>query len=199
MAMQVTLNTEETILCTIGSYSFTLGEPGPLSVDVSLLNETEAKQFWYNIQRKILQVDDMSELKEKLDATPQRQNIQMAHPKPPVPKKSFEDLIKENEKELKKLLAGNVATIKKNAQTLRTGQLRKLLSLEKEGKARKSVIKFVDELLEKYTSAITGQVGNESLEAEDMVKVSELSTQLTDVVESEVEEVTFSLPEDEEV
>lgn len=195
--MQVTLNPDKAAFCTIGATSWTFGEPGPHDVDLTKLSVQEANQLLYNLRRGVLSADDFSELEKMLDLAP---SPQYATPRE-VPIKEppkIEDALEEDKKELKKILSGNAASVKKIAQTLRPGRLRKLLELEREGKKRKGVVSFLSELIESHTKSVTANLGIDDMQAQDMVKVNELSTQLTDIVESEVEEVTFNLPEESE-
>lgn len=193
--MNVTLDPDKSAFCTIGKLAWTFGEPGPHSVDVSKLSEAEARQLLYNIKRGVLKTDDSSELEQLLDVAP-RPNYTTPNEVPLRKPPKIEDALEEDVKELKKILASTVATIKKESQKLRPGRLRKLLALEEEGKARKSVLSFLSELVASHTQSVTSAIGSIDLISQDRLKINELSTQLTDIVESEVEEVTFNLPEE---
>jgi hypothetical protein len=195
--MKLSLNVDKSAFCTIGQLAFTYGEPGPVDIDPTQLSEAEARQVVFNVKRGVLLADDLSPLESLLDMqpqAPQQQEQKVVRVQPPT----IDEAIERDNKELKKLLSKNASTVKKEAAQMRPARLRRLLGLEEEGKNRKGVVSFINELLKGHTDTVAKSIGLDDLQAQDMVKVTELSTQLTDIVESEMEEVTFNLPEESE-
>jgi hypothetical protein len=148
-------------------------------------------QLIYNVRRGILEAEDKEVLFKKGEQLPASSKRMATPSERPVtePAKEFksEEAIEEDLKGLRKLLKGPVASIQRKATDLRGGQIRKLLELEKVGKARVSLTVFLEELISKYSDAVTKAVGQEDLQA-TLPQVGNLS-QVSDVVESEHTEI----------
>lgn len=190
--MQVGLGTGSMIF--IGSHSFTFGDPGPKEIDLDELSPTELNQLIYNVRRGILTVDDKEALFEKGEKLPANSKKVATLEERPVtealPTFTSEEAVEEDLKGLRKLLKGSVATVQKEAKDLRSGQIRKLLELEKQGKDRVSLTLYLEELISKHSDAVTKAVGKEDLQA-FIPDVGNLS-QVSDVVESEHKEVMLN-------
>ncbi len=192
--MQITLNLDRGSFCFIGQHAFTYGEPGPKEIDIETLSDEERKQLLYNIKRGTLIIDDdsvLSQLAESNAAAISQESPRIQQRPVQVQDLSPEEAIEKDLEELKTLLKDEVATVKKEATSLRPARARKLLELERDGKARKSVVSFLEKLIDSHASIVTAKFAEE-LEIEDRVKTSQLSTQLTDIVESEEEQVTIN-------
>jgi hypothetical protein len=192
--MQVTLDPDRGAFCFIGQHAFTFGEPGPKEIDIEDLSPEEKKQLLYNLRRGVLIADDpdiVNRLAEPSNyATPDERPIERDKPIQ-ITSLSPQEAIEKDLEELKTLLKGKVATIKRQASDLRPARARKLLELERSGKSRKSVISFLEKLTSNHASMVTEKI-SEELVPKDRVQVTQLSTQLTDIVESEEEEVTIN-------
>ena len=189
--MKVTLDVDKTPFCTIGPYNFTYDEPEH-DVSVVGLPEDLAKQLLYNVRRGTLRTDDMEALKHLADvpvATPSLMPAAAIPIRTEDVTDNMESTIDKNRKALKKVLTGTIPSVKKESAEFRLGSIRKLLELEKEGKNRKKLIAFFEARMTAHTQEVTDAKGGEDLEATDAIQSALLSTQLTDIVVSEEEEV----------
>ena len=194
--MKLELNTEKSPFCSIGPFSFTFGQQ-ECDIDVDQLPDEYKKQLLYNINRGTLLTEDKEALASLVSS------MQQATPVPveqiPIQHNQVsqraeapvKDPIKEDLKPLRALLRGTVATVKKEAATYSIGRLRKLLELEKDLKNRKSVVTFLEEQLERHQNAVKAVVIGEDTGPVNQGDPFAQSTQITDIVESEEEEVTF--------
>lgn len=194
--MKVSLNTEKCSFCQIGPFLF-IPNSEDHEIDVNELSDEYKKQLLYDLRRGMLFSNDREGLSEL------NKSMQPVTPTPvemkPVSNESVvkavkesEDRIKENIQPLKNLLRQTVATVKKEAANFSVGKLRKLLELEKETKNRKSVVSFLAEKLEQHEKSVTKTVSNgdgKPVRIPDPFRRE--STQVSDVVESEVVQVTF--------
>jgi hypothetical protein len=197
--MHITLNTDKSSFCTIGTFSFTFLEPGPQYVDLEQLTSEEIQQIYYNIKRNVLKTDDVEKLETSLGIAKKPQyvtpnEVPITTPLKMDDRPSLEAALEEDQKELKKILAGVTSSIKKQASSMRPGRLRKLLELEKKNKKRVGVIAFLTETVNQHVESVQNVFQGEDLIPEDGIKLSELSTQLEDIVESDVEEVILKIP-----
>lgn len=184
--MDVSLDPDKGSFCTVGPHFFTFGEPGPLKVNIGQLSKEELAQLMYNLKRGVLVADDKKELDLLVQpnySTPQEVPIQEATVLPPV----GEDAIEEDLKVLRELLSGNVNTVMRTAGDFRPARLRKLLELEEGGKARKGLISFLKSFVDSHVDSVRKAIGSKDLEPIDVLELRKLSTQLTDIVESEQE------------
>ena len=185
--MEVSLaNLERHSMLFIGSISLTSENPGPVTVDVDSLSKEEAYQVLFNIKRGILSTDssmDALEKKLSVETTP----VQVAP-----------TAVEEINPELKKLLNKRVNTIKKEAKELSVANLRKTLELEKNGKDRKSVVSFLEELYAKHAKEVTEKLKSMQNNSEkEGLDAQTFLDDLPDVVESNEEEIEFTLPDKE--
>ncbi len=190
--MQVELNIEKSPFCTIGPYSFTYGHPEH-KVNTDKLTPEYKKQLLYNLRRDILRTEDKEAMTGLIDdPTPQGPALVAVLPvSPDDVAESMEDIVGKNTRVLKKILLGTIPSVKKEAAIMRLGNLRKLRELEEKGKNRKRLLDIFSKHLEIHTTEVMEAKGNEDLESIDMVSVSNLSTQLTNVVISEEEQITI--------
>lgn len=197
--MKIELNTEKSSFCIIGSYSFTFGQT-EYDVDPETLSPDLRKQFIYNLRRGVLLTKEAGALERLLEDEVQIEAPATPAQQPQVlqPILSDSQRIEEDLKQLRKTLAGNIASVKAEAVNFRVARLRKLLELEKEGKARKSLISFLSELLDQHSSSVLSAVGSEDIGDSHQVDPQATSTQITDIVESEGEEISFSLDDVQE-
>ena len=107
-------------------------------------------------------------------------------------------VVEETDPELKKLLNKRVNTIKKEAKELSVADLRKTLELEKNGKDRKSVVSFLEELYAKHAEEVTEKLKSMQNNSEkEGLDAQTFLDDLPDVVESNEEEIEFTLPDKE--
>lgn len=185
------LEIDKTPFCSIGPYMFNYDEPKH-DIPVDEIDETLKKQFLYNFRKGILKSSAPDVVSRLADVSIVSQDpaLTVAVPIREIDvTNSMEDLIDENRKALKKILLGTIPSVKKEAATMRLGNLRKLTELEKEGRNRKKLISFFIQRLEVHTAQVNDSKGTEDLIPKDMILTSMLSTQLTDVVVSEEEEI----------
>jgi len=188
--MKVELNTDKSPFLTIGPYSFTFGTPEH-NVAVEELNDELKKQFVYNIRRSVLKLENKEDIQKLLDVetpdTPMPANVIPIRPTDVA--QNMEDTIDKTVKILRGILKGTIPSVKKEAATLRLGSLRRLLELEQEGKNRKKLIEFFQKRLSAHRAEVVQAKGTEDMQPVDAVQVDTLSTQLSDIVESEEEQV----------
>ena len=196
--MKFTLNTDQTIIYVAGRYQFTMGE-STHDIDPNHMTAEEKAQLLYGIKTNVILAD--SEVVSVLQPEDKPQYTTPQEVPVVIPQKSIEDTLQEDLKELRAILEGNTASVKKKSALMRVGRLRKLLELESEGKKRKGVISFLNEVIEHHTGSVIEAVsdGSEDMQPQDVIQIKTLSTQLEDLVESEEEEITFKLPEDDSV
>lgn len=188
--------------------NFTYDTPGPVTVNLDELSPTQKNQLMYNCRIGALAVSDKDALLEACAALPaaspafttgHEQPVQKQEPPKDAMRAAEEDLDK-----LKELLDAHHSTVKKNVVGLRPAQLRSLLELEQSGKKRKSVLKFLEEVVAKHADSVTSQLAEEGdlmdapRNAVFQADPGARSTQITDVIESDEEEVTL-IPSDEEL
>lgn len=192
-------NPDRAGFCKIGDHLFTFDVPGPADVDVSKLSPEELSQFLYNYRRGVLACNDPDELTRVCEGSwSAAKSYSTPAERPLAPDKSplLEDVvdpIREDLKELKALLQKGVNTVKREVRDLPVGRVRKLVELEIAGKNRKSLKAFLNELLAKHAKGVLGSVGDEDA-GDSLAGVKPLgSKQVTDVVDSEVEQVQVVL------
>lgn len=185
--MKVELDVNKSPFISIGPYNFNYGQPLH-DIVVDDLPEELKKQFLYNLRRGTLKTTDREELKKLVDVpSPMPSNI--------IPiknidvSKSMEETIEDNLKMLKKILSGTIASVKKEAATLRISNLRRLYELELQGKHRKTLVSFFQELMDQHTQQVMTAKGTEDMQPVDRLQLETLSTQITDVVESDEEQI----------
>jgi len=190
-------------LLFIGPLTFTYDDPGPKEIDLRNFSKDQIDQIVYNWRQGVLIVDDEDELKSWAEAsTPTAKGY--STPAGPVPQidparptaKSPVEAQEEAAKQLKKLLSGRIPTIRAALPGLRMAELRKLLELEKSRKARKKVITMLEEVIASHENEVLASVGTQDLSqmagihSQDGVVAK--STQLSDIVESEVEQIVLN-------
>lgn len=191
--MLVKLNEEKAPFCQIGSYYLTFGEPGPHDIDVDSLTEEQKKQLAYNVKRGVLETDE--DVNDLLDtpvqySTPEERPIQKVQP---IQAKTPDEIIADDIKELRALLRRKIPEVKKVAQDMRPARLKRLLELERETKARKGIMIFLNDLLALHESTVAARVGQDDVGGKHQIDLHAVSTQVSDIVESEEEEVTIEL------
>jgi hypothetical protein len=189
--MKLTLNSDKVPFCAIGTLYWTSVAPGPIEVNLKTLDKKEVQQIRYNLNRDVLLTDDRSELDPYDNMVVNNQAASI--PSPPTMK--LQDALEIDRQELRRALEGRVPSVKKFAQELRPGRLRRLVDLEREGKNRKNLLEFLNMLLTNHTETVKNFLQHgEDLEPQDRIRLAQLSTQLSDIIESEKEEVNFNLP-----
>jgi len=204
--MKVMLNKDKHGMLFIdGLPPLTFDEPGPVEVDLESLTPAQFNQLSYNLLRGAIAVDkpeEMGHYARKIN--PVEAETIVEEPVPVVPKE-IDEVIEEQEVELKKLLTKTIATIKKSVPAMRAGEIRKLLNMEKAGKNRKSLVQFLSEANEAHENAVTSHVGKQGIDLDahkGIVKgglgLGKYSNNVTDVVDSEEEEVTIKTTAEED-
>jgi hypothetical protein len=204
--MKVMLNKDKHGMLFIdGLPPLTFDEPGPVDVDVQSLTPAQFNQLSYNLLRGAIAVDKPEELGHYARTLQPVGETVVEEPVTPAQPKEIDEVIEDQQQELKKLLTKTVSTIKKSVPAMRAGELRKLLELEKSGKNRKSLVQFLDEACEAHANAVTHHVGDEGIDLKahaGLVKgglgLRRYSQNLTDVVDSEEEEVTIKTTAEED-
>lgn len=204
--MQVALaNRERQSMIFLGDpLDFTYDTPGPREVDLDSLTPTQKNQLLYNCRLGILAVDDKEALLQACSGAPAAsQSFTTAHEQPlgQEPPKDAVDGRKSDLEALKLLLDAHHSTVKKNVRNLRPAQVRDLLELEQKGKKRKTILKFLNEVVGKHTSSVSEDLGPIDLAELDGAYAAapgRRSTQITEVEDSEIQEITL-IPSDEEL
>lgn len=211
--MQITLNEDSrTLMVFIGepnakgiySLSFTLDDPGPKEVDLDTLGPREKTQLLYNYRRGALLVEDMDEFLKATASTPAAAKSWATGSERPINKdKPPKDALQQEEdvsSKLRTYLKTHWATIKKNIPNMDFITIRQLYELEKAGKGRKGLLKVFKEAMDQHTRNVQARVGNSdvgnSIHEVGLEKLP--STNISDVVESDVEEV-YLIPPDEDL
>lgn len=206
--MKVLLNKEKHGMLFIeGLDPLTYDDPGPVDIDVKSLTPRQFQQLSYNLLRGAIAVDKPEELghyaRERFKQPVEEGKVQQ--PTAPAPKKEITEVIEEQEEDLKSLLTKNISSIKKNVPVLTPGQTKKLLELEKAGKNRKSLVQFLEEASKAFEDAVANKFGEGGIDLEahaGLVKgglgLGKYSQNVTDVVDSDVEEVTIKTTADED-
>lgn len=199
--MKFTLNTEKSPFYSVGPFVFTFGQLEH-EVDIHELPDEYKKQLLYGINQGSLLTGD----REGLAALAKAMQPTTPIPMEQVPIKQQQvskdvklltvDPIKEDLKPLRALLRQTVATVKKEAATYNPSQIRKLLDLERENKNRKSVVSFLVDLLEKHEISVLDNMRKSMENGPPRVDPLSIdpnrSTLVSDIVESDVEQVTFT-------
>ena len=197
------LNSEKSPFCTIGPFSFSFAETVH-EIDVDQLPDQYKQQLLYNVNRGVLETDDKKGLKALAQAMqpvtpiPQEQIPIKMGAVTKMAKSLTVDPIKADLKPLRALLRQGVASVKKIACDLSPGRLRKLLELEMSLKKRKGVISFLEKLLDKHELSVTAAIGSGDDIIFNQLDPHSRSTQVSDIVESDVEVVTFTQGDIEE-
>ena len=183
--MQITLaNPDRVPMCFIGPYRLTFENPGPVDVVIDTLGPAEKQQLLFNLQRGVLATREREEIHLLLPTA------QPAKPVKPAPTPEENDA-----QELGKLLKKSVASVKKEAAGLRLAQVRRMLDIEEQGKNRKGLTKFFNELISKHQQEVMEKLGAEELDATQLPDIGLDESQLSAVTDSEEEERTVPLPE----
>jgi hypothetical protein len=140
---------------------------------------------------------------KKIEADTSFQMFPPVITQPPVQKQvSIEEIQEQKIDTLKSLLTKSISSLKRELPTLSPSQLSKLLTLETQGKKRKSVLSLLTSLLEKYKQDVSAKVGTEDIvpgmdNAELFKGMKSLDLDnISDVIESNIETVT--IPVDKE-
>jgi len=188
----------------VAGNTFTYDEPGPHEIDVESLPLDQRNQLLYNCRRRVLACSEPEELVKlceavmpaaKSYATPAEKPVKATQP-PQIDE--VVDPFEEDLKQLRAMLQLGVNKIKKQAKDLPVGRVRKLLELEANRKNRKSLKAFLNDILAKHAEGVLDSVGDEDTgEKFTPVGVGNIgSKQVTDVVESELEQVVLNPLED---
>lgn len=188
----------------VAGSTFTYDEPGPHEIDVESLPLDQRNQLLYNCRRQVLACSEPERLVELCEAVmPAAKSYSTPAEKPITPNTAPQidevvDPIEEDLKELKAMLQLGVHKIKKQARDMPVGRVRKLLELEGKDKNRKSLTSFLNEILAKHAENVLDSVGTEDAGQKfTPVGVQQIgSKQVTDVVESELEQVVLNPLED---
>lgn len=198
--MQIELADRDKVdMLFIGNLHFTFENPGPFDIELDKFSAAEKNAIIYNVRRGILKVDDLESLKQATIGSPGASPTFSTATEAPIPSDVPIDLdgyLKIQLKNLKNFLKGGVTTVKKEAVRLPPEELRKLLELETQGQSRKTLVSFLEELLDKHQQMVIARVGTEDLVS--MIPGIGNLDNITDVVESEVEEVRLTSSEIEE-
>lgn len=202
--MKIMLNKDKYGMLFLDGFApLTFDEPGPLEVTVKELTSRQVKQLNYNLLRGAIIVDDPNELKKYNEIL--EPVIIPSATKTIAKNQDISEMMKEQESELVKLLTKTISTIKKSVPALKGSELREILRLEKSGKNRKSLVGFLDEANKANTETVSAVVGKTPIDLEEHSKLvkgglglAKYSKNVSDVVDSEVEEVTLKTTDDEE-
>lgn len=212
--MQIALNEHgRTLMLFIGQQdphghyplTFTLDDPGPKDVDISSLGPAEKTQLLYNYRRGALLVReaDREEFLRLTQDTPAAAKGYKTGAEIPIdPKQPPKDALQrqgELESKLKTYLKNHWSTIKKGIPDMDMSTIKNLRALEEAGKSRKSLLKAFDEAIEAHVKSVQSKVAGPDIGG--MVHEVGLdrlpSTNISDVVESDEEEVLL-IPPDED-
>jgi len=182
----------------IGQNVFTYDEPGPKNIDLSSITSVERNQLLYNCRRGVLACEDPDALVKACQdvwaASPQYQTPN-ERPIAPAKKLEIDEVLEQDNQELKNMLRGSVAAIKRQVVDLPPAKIRKLLEFESEGKNRKGVKTLCNEILGKHADQVMDKVFGEDVG--DTITptgiAAKTSPQVSDVVESDIEVEQFVL------
>lgn len=203
--MKIALDPDKSPFYSVGSSFFlSVADPGPIEIDLEDFPEQEKNQIVYGLKTGVLLTEDEVKV-ETTYSTPQEAPVKEV----PVPEDiTLDQQLSAMKQEAKKVLSGKVATVKRRLGDIQNiHQLKTLFSVEKEGSSRKGVLKALQQLLDTQVSNIQENINKENVKVnEEQVKKTELIRGLkglvnldniTDVVESEVEQITIKYPEEE--
>ena len=212
--MQIALNEHgRTLMLFIGEQdphghyplSFTLDDPGPKDVDIAALGHAEKTQLLYNYRRGALLVreTDREEFLKLTQDTPAAVKSYTTGAEVPIdpkePPKNALQQQSELEVKLKSYLKSHWAAIKKEIPNMDMPTIKNLRVLEEAGKGRKSLLKAFDAAIEAHVKSVQSKVAGPDIAG--MVHEVGLgnlpSTNISDVVESDEEEVLL-IPPDED-
>lgn len=190
----------------VAGNAFTYDEPGPAEIDVESLPLDQRNQLLYNCRRGVLACSEPDKLVELCESVLPAAKAYVTPAERPVPAarptsiQEVVDPIEEDLKELRALLREPIKAIQRRVHDLPIGRTRKLLELETKGKNRKGVKSYINEILAKHAESVLGSVGDE--DAGDKLTITGIgqvgSKQVSDVVESELEQVVLNPLEDAE-
>lgn len=197
--MKITLNSDKHPFFFIGKIlSLSMNDPGPKEIDITKISPQELNQIVYGIKSGAITSDESINLTTNY-STPNQVPIKQ------VVSENDTSLEKEVE-DLKKLLAGSPALVKKNLIEIKSlRHLKKLLKLEQEDKARPIVINAIQSLLDYHTNKVSEAIGKEDVLATTVDNKKSILEgtrglvnldNLTDVVESEIEKITINPKEE---
>jgi len=191
----------------VGQNMFTFDDPGPKEIDITRLSVLEQNQLLYNCQRGALACSDPDTLINVCHGVHQQQSPSTSDSAPTrsiavtptETRMSLYEAIEQEDARLKTVLEENVLSIKKQMGDFSTAQLRKLLSMENQGKQRKGVISLLNEMLNKHASEVASKVvGGDIGGIMTPVGVPRDGLNVSDVVESDLELVVLNPLGDEE-
>lgn len=199
-------NPERVGFIIVAGATLTFDEPGPVEIDVESLPLDQKNQLLYNCRRGVLACGEPDELIRMCESlvsvaksysTPDENPI---NPTTPPPIVDVVDPVEEDLKELKTMLKLSVETIKSKVVDLSPSRTRKLLELEVAGKSRKGLKTFLNEILAKYAQGVLDSVGDEDVgDKYSLTTAGQIgSKQVSDVVESDLEQVVLNSIEDTE-
>jgi len=193
--------------------SLSFENAGPIDVDVNTLNKAQKQLVLQAIRLGIVKSPTPQEL---LDPT-----IRTSSPETIMPSKSYNKTesikpaqveervfsrLDERVKTVKGILNKPLGTIKKELPKKSLTELRILQQEEKAAKKRKTILSAIEKLIDTLQLEVSRSIGGKDLEvdAKDVAKKTEKELKgsyldnLTDVVESDEEEITIKLGFDED-
>jgi len=206
--MQITLSdTSRTSMLFIGDLGqdgtypimLTIDDPGPKNIDLDSIGTQEKRQLLYNYNCGNLLIKDADKYLELLGHVIQTTPTTTV----PVLAQSFTEITKQKRKiqeiELKKYLKKHWASIKKEIPTMDLMTLRQLTDLEKSGKKRKGLIKTLEKAITTYSKEVSDKLAGNDISNMVYDPNAVTSTNVSDVVESNVVEETFLIPSEEDL
>ena len=193
--MKIILNRDRHgMLFMDGLPPLTFDEPGPVEINVEELSPLQFSQVSNNLATGVITSDHPEEM--LYHSVAPVVSTTLVVPQAVTEEKDINKIIEEQDNKLKQLLTKTITTIKKTVPDLNASEIRKLLELEQGGKKRKSLVQFLAEAGVTHTEAVTNNVGSDGIDLvahADVVKgglgLGQYSTNVTDVVDSEEEEV----------
>jgi hypothetical protein len=197
--MKVTLNTDKASLLFIsGLPNLTVDEPGPIDVNVDTLTRQQAGQLLMSVNLGKVTTDvDFLELFKQKFVSPEVLAKMLVKPAPkvlpPIEEKEFsvlEKLVADKER-WKNLLSQSIPSIKKQLPSFSSTELLSIKNVETNGKKRARVLEALDQLIDKFFAEVKANIPDAPPLPDEPY-----STNVSDVVESNVENVTFTIPEE---
>lgn len=191
--MKFQLKIEKSSFLSVAKTLFTYDNPTQ-EIELDKLDKSQLSQVIYNCRRGLLACENPDKLLSLVPepAVPMFNTAKEV----PIPQNQpivGQDPLEEDLIYLKKILKGNIPTIKKIIPTLSIGRCRKLKELESKGKSRKNLIASLDKILDKFSINLSNKMGG--MDVEGKVHTPGIpnvgSTNVSDIVESEVEKVTI--------
>lgn len=190
-------------------------EPGPITLDTSLLTSDQKATILHAVKREVLVAKGLEEIRPAVQTQTPTPNVSVAKsyavieddvythkaiaPDVPVvvdPVEEVKAKLEAHRKNIATIMGKPLFTVKKNLLTMSMADLYYAKSIEQSKGNRKSVISAIDDMINKLEKDVSDNIAKNTSDME--VKELPLSTQITDVEDSEETRVEVSLEDSDE-